>query len=78
MIFSCVDTPINAHNFVSKVNATEPGLSRNRSLGTYVLTTALNLALSQVSHWSVVATKPGRIRVQVTLLMCMILGVKCE
>ena len=39
----------------------------NSSLATYVITTALNPQAGEVSHWAVVAEKPGRIRVQVTL-----------
>ena len=68
MMAFCVDTPMNAHNFVADVNKTQAGFRLNESLGTYVLTTALNLEHGQVSHWSVLAAKPGRIRVQVTFV----------
>jgi hypothetical protein len=75
-LLSFIDTPVNAHNFVSDVNDTESGLPMNRTLATFVLTTALNLEFGQVSHWAVVATKPGRIRMQVTLLLYVILGLR--
>ncbi len=67
--FFSLDTPLNVHNFVSDVNGTRRGLpeAMNGSLATYVLTTALNLEHGKVSHWSFVAAKPGRIKVQVTL-----------
>ncbi|XP_028400602.1 uncharacterized protein LOC114523771 [Dendronephthya gigantea] len=58
------DTPVHVHNPVPEVNVTPSGLPETNH-STYVLTSALNVEAGEITHWSLRATKPGKIRVQI-------------
>jgi hypothetical protein len=76
-LLSFIDTPVNAHNFVSDVNDTESGLPMNRTLATFVLTTALNLEFGCRGYKTWQNQNAGNIAFVCDLrLACMQEGVK--
>lgn len=62
-----IDTPVHVHNPVPEGNVTPSRLPETNDT-TFVLTSALNVEAGKVSHWSLEAVKPGKIRVQVLVL----------